>query len=127
MKEMVYSSNREREVLFDGEYMGYKFAIVSQATHPTAYVECKLEDCCGYDDPRLDDITVHGDFTYFGGAHWSESDPIKYLGWDYAHYGDYIGYYAGRSPDLFSYDKKWTTQEIFDEVKLVIEQMIKSL
>lgn len=39
----------------------------------------------------------------------------KFIGWDYSHYGDYLGYdrYYGCDKE----DKKWTTQEIFEEVK----------
>lgn len=42
-KEMVYQSGRIREVLFRGQYEGYKFAIVNLGTHPVAYVECKIQ------------------------------------------------------------------------------------
>lgn len=42
MKKMVYQAERVGvEVLHNGEYKGYKFAILSLGTHPTAYVENK--------------------------------------------------------------------------------------
>ena len=64
MKEMIYSPHRKREILHSGEYNGYKFCILNLGTHPTAYVECKLVDCCSYDDRRFENISVHGGFTF---------------------------------------------------------------
>lgn len=39
----------------------------------------------------------------------------KFIGWDYAHAGDYAGYYG--DDEVWKDEKKWTTQEIFEEVK----------
>lgn len=125
MREMVYSANRIKEVLHSGEYKGYKFCILNLGTHPTAYVECKLENCHHYDDKRLDNIRVHGGFTYFGVGFWDNEN--NYLGWDYAHFMDYAGYEVMFPLSLRSEEtKKWTTAEIFEEVKSVIDQLITS-
>jgi hypothetical protein len=124
MKEMVYSANRIKEVLHSGEYKGYKFCILNLGTHPTAYVECKIENCDSYNDERLDNITVHGGFTYLGNGIGNVED--KYLGWDYAHFMDYGGYEEKFPLHLRNnYSKKWTTAEIYEEVKSVIDQFIK--
>lgn len=124
MKEMVYSANRIKEVLHSGEYKGYKFCILNLGTHPTAYVECKLENCCSYNDERLDNISVHGGFTYFGEGYWDKNEK-NYLGWDYAHYLDYAGYELMFPKSMRSFgNKKWTTSEIYEEVKSVIDQLI---
>lgn len=44
----------------------------------------------------------------------------NFIGWDYAHYGDYIGFYEDKTiwkdKDTKGM-KRWTTQEIFEEVK----------
>ena len=125
MKEMVYQVDHKREVLYDGVYEGHKFAILSLGTHPTAYVECKLEDCYSCEDERLDDIKVHGGFTYFDKTRWGEPDDIYYLGWDYAHYMDYAGYEEIYPLECRTNGRKWTTKEIFEEVKSVIEQLTK--
>lgn len=125
MKEMIYTPERKCEILHKGEYKGYKFYILNLGTHPTAYVECKLENCNSYKDERLDDISVHWGFTYYGSAKWNKEDKAIYLGWDYAHYGDYSGYEV-KFPEDISWDsKKWTTAEIFEDVKSVIEQIEK--
>ena len=78
-------------------------------THPTAYIECKLEDCNSYDDERLDIISVHGGFTYFGESYWNNENNT-YLGWDYAHYMDYAGYEVLFPACIRSDEsKKWRT------------------
>ena len=74
MKEMIYSADKKNEVLHSGEYKGHKFTILNVGTHPTAYVECKLDNCNSYYDERLDVITVHGGFTYYGQACWDKAD-----------------------------------------------------
>lgn len=121
MKEMVYCDKKKPEILDSGEYKGHKYVILSLGSYPTAYVENKI-GVADYWDNILDDIEVHGGFTYFGNAHWDENgiDKTDYLGWDYAHLED-LCYNS-----LFSENgKKWTTEEIFSEVKNVIEQLIK--
>lgn len=121
MKEMVYSAEGKAEILFNGEYNGYKFCIMNLGTHPTAYVECKLENCNSYGDERLASIDVHCGFTYMGKNYWDKTDITYYLGWDYAHYCDYAGYFTKLGIDE---GKRWTTAEIYNEVKSVIEQLI---
>ena len=117
---MIYSLIREVKVLYKGEYKNYKFCIVSLGTHPTAYVECKLDNCKSYYDKRILDVKVHGDFTYMGEAYWDTEDQTTYLGWDYSHDGDYCTLLP-----FTVFEKRWTTQEIYDQVKSVIEQLIE--
>lgn len=123
MKEMIYQAERKLEILHSGIYHGCKFAILNLGTHPTAYIECKLDNCNDYDDVRLDEIDVHGGFTFFGVAFWNKDDKTAYLGWDYAHNMDYAGYEIKFPTSLRSYGKRWTTAEIYKEVKAVIEQL----
>lgn len=126
MKEMIYKRERIIEILHSGEYFKHKFVIISLGTHPVAYIECKLQNCNSYDDERLKSIEVHGGFTYFGEAHWDENDNLKYLGWDYSHCGDYNGTWNDVTilPNSVATAKKYTTEEIFEEVKRVISQLM---
>ena len=118
MKEMVYRNRKNPEVLYSGEYKGHKFAILSLGSHPTAYVENKMA-ITDYCDCRLDNVEVHGGFTYCGKGHWDEeSKKTSWLGWDYAHCDDY------QYLDTPWAGKQWTTAEIYDEVKSVIDQII---
>lgn len=125
MKEMKYSPLRSNEVLHEDEYLDYKFAIVNRGTHPTAYVECKIKDLKDYYDDRLGSISVHGGFTFYGLPNWPMScgSDTLFLGWDYGHFGDFVCLGFGLGP-MFR-DKKWTTQEIYEEVKDVIHQLIQ--
>lgn len=128
MKEMIYTPQMGKaEILYKGEYKEHKFCILNLGWHPTAYVEYKLDSSMDIrGDKRLDDISVHGGFTYFDGVNWDDKeDKSIYLGWDYSHCFDYSGMYL-KYPDMYqdSHLKKWTTSEIFEEVKSVIEQLI---
>ena len=124
MKPMVYSAHRTKEILYIGEYKGHKFCIMNLGIHPTAYVENKIHNLNTYDDERLYEIDVHGGFTYLDGCYWDLTDKDVYLGWDYGHCWDYAGFYEEYALTDRNEYKRWTTAEIYDEVKSVIEQLI---
>lgn len=122
MKEMVYKTMDEimgeipNEILELNEYKGYEYKIVSYGTHPCAYIYIpkghKLYQK-EYDDNFFIKINCHGGFTY------SQMENSKWVvGWDYAHYYDYSGLIPYRN------GKKWTTKEIQDEVKEVINRIV---
>lgn len=133
MKEMIYKGSVENEqkvidMLDEGIYKGFHYVIVSYGIHPCAYIEIPKDNVS--DEDKLIDIDCHGGITYV-----STTGLIKpnnenhrdghWIGWDYAHACDYIGYL----PVDFTITnglKKWTTKEILEEVKDVIEQLIKS-
>lgn len=106
MKGMIYGRERTIDLLYAGEYKGIEFAILNLGTHPTAYI--KLNGLSA-DDERLDDICVHGGFTFSGKAYWDERDEDMWLGWDYAYCWDYFGWYDS---GLGEETKKWTTRNI---------------
>ena len=121
MKEMIYKKDREREILEQGTYKGYNYKIISYGWHPCAYIEIPNTDKL-YNKNYYDvDIECHcgltyGDFRDFG-------DGIKfYYGWDYAHCFDYSGI---NNVELNATCKKWTTQEILNEVFIAIDSLIK--
>ena len=130
MREMVYKENWTPEnkaiyILDEGVYKDYHYAIVSLGSHPCAYIELPKEHKYygkGYDDIPID---CHGGLTYSSeGLLPSNHDCHRdgfWIGWDYAHLGDYCGWF-----NVFdSTGKKWTTEEILQEVKEVIEQLSK--
>ena len=130
MKEMVYKNHIENgqeiiDMLDEGVYKGFHYAIVSYGIHPCAYVEIPEEHKL-YD---TNDIKCHGGITYVSKA--GLIDPSKenhrdrhWIGWDYAHFGDYT--HLPVNLEILNDGKKWTTKEIFEEVNDVIEQLIKS-
>ena len=121
MKKMVYGARSKNcNILYKGDYKEHKFTIINLGTHPCAYVENKL-DVTDYYDDKLSDVQVHGGFTYCGRCYWNYiATEELYLGWDYAHSSDFT------ATGIFCTEgKQWTTEEIYDEVQRVIDQLIE--
>ena len=141
MKEMVYGERFKYSplLLARGEYEGFNYYILSLGTHPTAYVEIPKEH--KFFGKHYDDCPVecHCGLTYSESElPFLECSP-KYkclvksvvkdtwiVGWDYAHLGDFTGYMTAREILFYKQHeglKQWTTAEIFEEVKEVINQI----
>lgn len=79
------------------------------------------------DEDKLDiKLDVHGGITYFDDHLWiSKNQKIdgKFIGWDYAHYGDYAGYEEILPSEFKTNGKKWTTSEIYEEIREVCYQI----
>lgn len=124
-KQMEYGIERKIEVLFEGTYKGYQFYILSLGTHPTAYIEIPKESKLfgkDYDDIN---ISVHGGLTYADDHLQDIKKDTWFIGWDYAHLGDYFGFDSLFDTGINRKSKKWTTEEIFDDVVNAIEQIIE--
>lgn len=119
MKQMIYTFERDNEILDVGTIDGYDYVIMSYGTHPCAYVKTQNEQ---YVDEN--DIDVHGGITFNGGRDFG-CGRNHYIGWDYAHCGDYCGLDMMLPPEYITDDKKWTTEEILEDVKDVIKQLKK--
>lgn len=129
-KEMIYQKDRKVEVLYKATYKGYTFYVLSLGTHPTAYVKLPVGHPYYFKDYNDIDIDVHGGLTYSSDHLFIDvgvSIEGWFIGWDYAHWGDYIGYFI--DDEILSKDndkqKKWTTDEIIQECLDVIEQLEK--
>jgi hypothetical protein len=132
MKEMVYKNYMENgqeviEILDEGIYKSFHYVIVSYGTHPCAYIEIPKDNVS--DEDELIDISCHGGITYVSTAGLFKPSNKNHrdghwIGWDYAHCMDYC--YSLYNSGLLNDNKKWTTKEILEEVKDVIEQLIKS-
>ena len=126
MKPMVYKKRGDIEILDNGIYNGYQYWIVSYGSHPCAYVELP-KDHKYYGKDYVDiPIDCHGGITY-SGIHEKFSNGFL-IGWDYGHCDDYLYYNPTKflGSDIQSFldsGKKWTTEEIFEEVKQVIDQL----
>lgn len=130
MKEMVYQATRLNPpvVLDSGEYNGYNYYVLNLGTHPCGYVE--IPSGTKYFNVDYDYIPVecHGGLTYGRGyLHTvAEIDDNRYfIGWDYAHYGDYAGYDSKYGIDSEFKGAVYYTEEIVRECKNVINQLIK--
>lgn len=121
-KQMKYQPNRIHEILFEGYFKGYHFLIMNLGTHPTAYIEIPRESkLFGKDYDEIWDLTeidVHGGPSYSDSYVMGAKENSWFIGWDYAHFGDYYGadsIFEGTG--LYSKDdKKWTTAEIMQDV-----------
>lgn len=135
-EKMRYTSQSIREVIAEGEVNNVEYYILNLGTHPTAYVKIpesnKLYRKDLYDTEDLikgihGGITYNEDHLYIG--HIGSDNPEdrlegKFIGWDYAHAGDYMAYYDENEYDLLARtSKKWTTEELIKEAEEVAAQV----
>lgn len=105
----------ERAIAAEGAYWGRHFVILSTGRgFPTAYISLRDDDLLlqKWDYEML--TAVHGEGTYLGVPYWEKDEEVKrtakYVGWDYAHAGDYRCWSGATQYDLNSH--KWTIDEI---------------
>lgn len=127
IKEMVYTANTIKpERLFKGTYQGIDFYVLSLGTHPCAYIDVtntSLNNKNYYDI----EVSCHGGLTYSRNYLATVDKKGWFIGWDYAHYMDYLGCNLLLPDYLQSNGKRWTTKEIIEECKNVIDQIKKLL
>ena len=126
-KEMVYTKNRYDEpiVLAHETYHGRDFYIISFGTFPCAYIDVSnLLNMTREEQKYIENaVDCHGGITYSGSILPSVTDKTGwFIGWDYAHCTDYVG---SISFNDFGTAKKWTTLEIMNECKMIIDQLAK--
>ena len=135
VKEMKYINRISKaELLARDTYKNYEYVVLSLGSHPCAYIILDADNKLygkHYDIINSEyDIDCHGGLTY-------SEDKLTFLiesddglvedsindkwviGWDYGHYGDYVGYLIVEDTG-----KKWSTMEIIEECKNVINQLI---
>lgn len=111
---MVYG-DKTNETIGAGKINGYRYEIKNiRGSHPTAYVMLDKNNIYYDIDYGEIPIVVHGGLTYSS----NKNKGQYWIGWDYAHIGDYTSYCDGDG-------KKWTTDEILNHVKDVINQLIE--
>lgn len=132
-KKMVYYSGRIHppEVLCLGKYLNYDFLILNMGSHPTAYVKVpKDHPFFGkfYDECNPPHGFLGGPFTFSdSSANFANllDQPIPdgwYLGWDYAHVGDYTGYWS-EEENMRMGNRKYTTEEIILDCEEVVKYL----
>jgi hypothetical protein len=129
MIEMKYSNERIESILLNlGEHEGFRYYVISLGTHPCAYVEIPSDHAFfGMD---YDEIYKHIYIDCHGGLTYSK-ESLKvgntwihgwFIGWDYAHYGDYCGYDSWQPNDFGM--RAYTTNEMTQDCEKVIEQIM---
>ena len=130
MKEMVYQLQRKIEVLDTGYIFGYLYYILNLGTHPTAYIKIPSDHpYFNVKDYNEIPLNVHGGLTFMNnnGLRIDENGGFiegKFIGWDYAHAGDYCPFWDSKC-DILG-DKKWTTKEMQEEVRNACYQLEKA-
>ena len=121
--EMVYKQDWcEPQVLAHDIYNERDYYVVSYGTHPCAYID--LSDLLNMTQKERkyieDSIECHGGITYSSAEFVVPNTKGWYIGWDYAHCMDYVGFMPN-TDEIAS--KKWTTPEMVHECKKVIDQI----
>ena len=124
---MVYHDRSTPEILDEGNYKKYHYAIVSMGSHPCAYVELPKSNQYYGKDYDFIPIECHGGLTYSAyGLLPTQHPEYKngyWIGWDYAHCEDYTFFFTCSDYTYDSAGRIWTTEEILTEVKQVIDQL----
>lgn len=119
---MIYEELNAIKVLGRGKINDFEYRIYSLGTHPTAYIKIPTtHPLYGVDYGDIFDIDVHCGFTYS-----KQEEDGYWLGWDYAHWGDYNRAIEQVNLNFDGYlipCKKWTTDEILEECKNVVKQL----
>ena len=124
MNDEVYSMNTNSQCLEHGTFKGYNYYIMSYSSHPCAYIEIPKSHKffkMDYDDIYWNyEIECHGGLTYSEDHLWNLKDSW-FIGWDYAHYGDF----SMRDYCVFGDNegKKFGLDEIRQDVFDVINQL----
>lgn len=128
-KKMKYSSKRKRKLLYREKFENYEIFIMNLGTHPTAYIKVpETHPFYGkdYNEVEIEDIEVHGGITYCDDHLFiSDTEEVNgwFIGWDYAHAGDFFKTDYEPLRGFRGDDKKWTTEEIIAECLIVIAQL----
>lgn len=119
-KPLIYGEIHYAELIAEGTHANLKYYIYSMGSYPCAYVDVTGTS---YASMRYldDNLICHGGITYSeGDLHDLDTKGHWYLGWDYAHFGDWHG-----DNKFNSNNKKWTIDEIALECCDVINQIVK--
>lgn len=123
-EEMMYGDENLQKTktcktLAAGDYKGIQFKIVNTCgTHPCGYIN--VPATYGLNEEKYN-FYPHGGITFIefvSHGHGLDLPKIKnnlWLGWDFAHLGDYTSYSNGH---------KWTTEEILEDMKEAIDGYI---
>jgi hypothetical protein len=134
----IYSADRLAKpvVLDKGKQDKFFWAIISLGSHPVCYVG--VPPGHKYYGKGYDEIPIqcHGGLTFAGKDFWFNPVSINlwWIGWDYAHYGDYYQHTKEmeshlKSGGLLPREKeshKWTMEELRAEVRIVLDQVARS-
>ena len=124
MDDRIYGKN---ELVYYKKYRnGVTMAIMAMGSHPCTYVQFPgIDKVKSYEHISMF-AHVHGGFTFLG-----DRDVFglkgEWLGWDYAHFGDYIHIQVDDNDLLFARrnmeDHQYTLEELILEGEEVVEAL----
>ena len=120
--DLLHAAN----ILKSGKYKNFNYLIISYGTHPCCYIEIPKGHNLYEKDYKDINIDCHGGLTYSDFRKFPNNEKAKYyIGWDYAHVGDFFfTSLLFSNPNINRYgNKKWTIEEMFNEIKHVIDQI----
>ena len=129
IKEMVYQAewltSDDAIILARDFYKDYEYFVVSYGVHPCAYIALR-EGQPFYSATDYGDVNIncHGGCTFVEKGYKNLFDSnYKVIGWDYGHYNDFSGSSIKWGTKWNERSKKWTTEEMIQECKNVIDQL----
>lgn len=137
MKEMIYSGNGNTELLHvEWNDHGQALAVVNvKGSHPCGYIQFPgIEELKSYDDLWIEDendeddfFDIHGGWTFLGSLEHLGLPGI-WIGWDYAHFGDWTQSMPPEQ-DVFRHENetKHTTEEIVETARKALDFISKGL
>lgn len=128
-QEMQYFYDKEHEypayLIAMGEHCGFPFYVKNlNGCHPTAYVQVPSTHPM-YGKRLTDEIPldVHFRVTYAESSLLPVATSGWFIGWDYGHCTDFMGYYKPNDGEYLNSLKKWTVDEIIEECMSACEQL----
>lgn len=152
MPKTAFTKDFKPIILAEGTLLGVEFKIINNYTHPCSYIKLpKKSKWIKYTDSMsliqlskdrkknkktYDNIpiSVHGGITFKGKM--SYLGRGVWLGWDYAHYGDYVAFEMNLPKEMRKKFKvldnaqsrinhHWTTDELIEQMVQVITDIRK--
>lgn len=134
MKPMIYYPERLEpvEVLYLGKYKKYDFFVLNLGTHPTAYIRIpkthpffgKSYEECSPNEPIIEPLTFSDSSAIFKDSLNQKVPDGWYLGIDFAHMGDWLGYWSEEENIKWG-NHKYTTAEIAWKCTEIIDYLIQ--
>lgn len=130
MKQPSYIlKERFTECIASGEYRHRKYVVVDIGDHPCGYVESLKKSDIRDNIQKYDFVCVNGGINFIDTLDYviglpNDFNGVKFIGWDYAHIGDYISAFNDLDDDCpLKKGKKYTTEEIIEDCHNVIDQL----
>lgn len=136
--DLIYTGKEEIKILSKGRILNYQYIIATDGKAPVCFVGKKDWFCMAVINGDFfsmesfyNKILVHGGMKYSSSIYrfkFMDKD-VDYLGWNYRERDDYfirtVGKIEGETAFEINEGKKWTFNELYEEVVNAIEQLME--